>query len=428
MPDSSILPEGAHHLFTKARGSHGAWSAVYDIPFLLDRQPPQISYAIRSVPDRYNGTCLDLNISGNYAPPMLNNLRLSVDGKPLDLTTDNGQVSYSATSENLEIDWPWLLRKNIRKSKDGDTLTLTLDGIADAAGNEAPAMQIPIKLDFKNDKQPPAVLPLQNTTNFLAYAPQFHAMQDFFNSVLQITAQEPQQENGCVFVPFRCQSGDNAFLARKFSEKPWDPEAFPWLAISVRIEGEFAAGVAPFDLRLRPSANLPEQAVKPKNNDTYVWNLPTADNQPFAVGHVDWKPGQWVDLLVNVRDLLRDQSKLPKACTLRDVVLHFPPKAKFTLQVRGMAILAPWNPADVLKFRAYDLNGVAGLVWQNGGKSTKTGIRPAALTLPPDDAQWLKLRVADRPGNLSQVFMIPLPPNAAPIPENLSPFVDVEDF
>ena len=146
------------------------------------------------------------------------------------------------------------------------------------------------------------------------------------------------------------------------------------------------------------------------------------------VGHVDWKPGQWVDLLVNVRDLLRDLLKQPKACALREVAFAFPPKAKLSFQIRGMAILAPWSAADVLKFRAYDLSGIAGAVWQNGGQSTRTGIRPACLHLPPDDAQWLKLRVSDRPGNLTPVFMVPLPPNTAPVPENMPPDVDVEDY
>ena len=271
------------------------------------------------------------------------------------------------------------------------------------------------------------MLPVQNTTNLLVCASYFHAMRDFFNNSKQITALETLQENGCSFVPFRCAGDDQASLSRQFSDKPWDPEAFPWLALSVRIVGDFAAGAAPFELRLTPSGNLPEQAVKPKNGNAYRWNLPTTDNQPFALGHANWKPGPWVDLLVNVRDLLRDQSGLTNACPLREVALVFPAKAKCTLQVRGMAILAPWGPSDVLKIRAYDLNGIGGLVWQNGGKSDKTGIRPARLTLPPDDAQWLKLRVADRPGNLSQVLLFPMPPKAAPIPENLPLTVDVED-
>ena len=427
VPDLSTLPEGTHHLFAKARGASGAWSAVSDIPFLLARQPPQVTCSVHSISNRYNGTCLDIDIVGNPAPPLVRDLRLSFLGKPLDLTTDNGRYSYLANGVHLEIDWPWLLRKSLRNYKDGDTLTLLLDGIADAARNATPALEIPIKLAFANDQQPPTVLPLQHTTNLLVYAPQFHGMQDFFNDSRQVTALEPLHENGCSFVPFRCMGGDNqASLSRQFAGHPWDPEDYPWLALSVRIDSELAGGAAPFELRLLPSG-LTEQAAKPKNGNAYVWSLPTTENQPFVVGHADWKPGQWVDLLVNVRDLLRDRCKLSKACPISELSLVFPAKARCTLQVRGMAILAPWGPADVLKFRAYDLNGIGGLVWQNGGKAAKTGIRPARLTLPPDDAQWLKLRVADQPGNLSQVFMIPLPPNDAPIPENLPLEVDVEE-
>ena len=428
VPDLSTLPEGLHHLCTRAYGSSGTASAVYDIPFLLARHPPAVSYTIKSVPDRYNGTCLELAIAGRHAPPLLRNLRLSLDGTPLDLTTDNGQFSYTATAAQLEIDWPWLLRKSLRNAKDGDVLTLLLDGITDAAGNEAPPQQIPLKVDFANDKQPPAVLPLQHTTNLLVYTPQFRSPQDFFTSMPQVMAQEPQTENGCQFVPFHCDGGDHAGLWRNFVDQPWDPEAFPWLAISVRIAGGFAAGTAPFDLQLRPAENLPDVAVKPALGAAYLWSLPGIDNQPFVLGHLDWKPGQWVDLLINVRDLLRDQTKLPRACTLREIALIFPPRAKFTLQVRGMAILAPWGPADVLKFNAYDINGIAGLVWQNGGHSAKTGLRPACLTLPPEDAQWLKVRVSDRPGNLTPVFMVPLPPHTVPMPDNLPPDVEEEDF
>jgi len=423
-PDLSVLPDGCHHMVMRAHGAHGTWSTVSDIPFLIARQPPHVAFDVRSVPDRYNGTCLDIFLTGKTAPPLLRNLRLSLDDKPLDLTTDNGRYSCNATNVHLEIDWPWLLRREIRNHKDGDTLLLTLDGMTDAAGNDAAPLHIPIRLDLAADKQPPTVLPLQPTTNLLVFAPQFHAQQDFFNHARQIVARESQKENGCSFVPFRCQGEgrDAPSLSRRFTEQPWDPEAFPWLAMSVRIEGPYSADTAPFALQLRPCA------TSQTNNPAFLWSLPLTDHQPFVIGPVDWKPGKWVDLLVNVRDLLRNQCKTNKACTLREIAFLFPPKARFTLQVRGMAILAPWEPSDALKFKAYDLSGIGGLVWQNGGKSAKTGIRPACLTLPPEDAPWLKLRVADRQGNLSQVFMVPLPPNAAPIPDNLPLEVDVEDF
>ena len=266
------------------------------------------------------------------------------------------------------------------------------------------------------------------TTNVLVLAPCFRSTQDFFNNFQLVTGQPAQQENGCSFVPFRCLGGPSAYLARQFSDKPWNPEAFPWLAVSVRIEGEFPPGAAPFTLQFRPTPAGADKGARPKNGVAYTWELPKTDGQPFVVGHVDWRPGRWNDLLINVRDLLREQTKQPEACAVREVGLHFGEKAGFTLQVRGMAILAPWGPGDVLRFQAYDLNGVAGLRWQNGGKSAKTGIRPASVVLPADDAQWLKVRVADTPGNLSPVYMIPVPPRAAAAAGNQPLEVDVENF
>jgi hypothetical protein len=427
-PDLSGLPEGAHHFVTRARDAAGAWSADYDLPFLLDRQPPVVTHALRDVPDRYNGTCLGLAIQGGFAPPVVRNLRFTCDGKPLDLGSDNGTFNYAGAEVGFEIDWPWLLRKARKDRKDGDTLTIVVDGIADAAGNEAPAYTIPIRLSFANDKQPPAVNPPAATTNLLAWSPQFKRLQDFFNTSQHVSALEAQQENGFWFVPFRNTGGTGAYLGRQSLDRPWDVEAFPWLALSVRLEGEgVPAGTnAPFALRLRPH-NLPEGAVKPKDGTSYVWDLPTADGQRFILGRADWRPGRWNDVLINVRDLLRAEAGTRKAPSVRQLDLAFPPQARFTIQIRGCAILAPWGAADALRFQAYDLSGVAGLAWQNGGKCASTGLRPARVALPPDDARWLKLRVADRVGNLSPVFMVPLPPPAAPIPETLPLEVDVEN-
>lgn len=418
-PDLTALPEGAHHFLTKARSAHGAWSAVYDLPFLIDRQSPRVQTAIRDVPDKYNGTCLDIDIQGDYAPPVARNLRLSCNGQALDLNTDNGQFTYGPASLHLEIDWPWLLRKICQRSQDGDTLDVRLEGLTDAAGNEAPPTSIPIKLDFKNDKQPPAVLPLSRPANMLVFAPVLRGLSDFFNTSQEVSVRETQQENGSRFIPIQTSGDDSAYVARQFSERGWDVEAYPWLAVSFRVAGDLPADVAPFTLQFRPTSKMPDHAEPPKNGKFYTWTLPATDGKPFVVGHVDWRRDHWNDLLINARDLLREQTRTPQSCNVRELFFHFPEKAKYTFQVRGAAILAPWGANDVLKIQAYDLSGVAGLVWQNGGKSTQTNLRPARLTLPPDDAQWLKLRVADRHGNLTEAYLVPLPPPAAPIPEAL---------
>jgi len=416
-PDLSAIPEGTHHLVIKARSSRGAWSSVSDLPFILDRQPPRVRSAIRSVPDRYNGTCLDLDIEGDYAPPVVRNLRLTCNGEALDLTTDNGQFAYGPASVHLEIDWPWLLRNLCQKCQDGDTLDVHLEGVVDAAGNEAPPVSIPIKIALKNDKQPPAVLPLERPANMFVFAPALRNLSDFFNHSESVSVRESQQESGSRFLPITCSGDENAYVARQF-EKSWNVESFPWLAISFRTAGDLPEGVAPFTLQLQPPNKLPENAEPPKGK-FYTWTPPATDGKPFVVGHVDWRPGHWNDLLINVRDLMRQQTKLARSCNVRELYLRFPEKTKYTLQIRGAAILAPWGPNDTLKIQAYDLSGVAGLVWQNGGQSDQTTLRPARLTLPPDDAQWLKLRVADRHDNLTEAYLVPIPPAASAIPENL---------
>ena len=419
MPDVLVLPEGIHHLVTQARNTSGVWSVVYDLPFVVDCVPPKVSWKIRSVPDRYNGTCLDIDIAGTLAPPVLGELRLSCNDKPLDLADDNGCVRFGPASAHLEIDWPWLLRTCRQGHKNGDTLVLTLDGITDAAGNVAPAVNIPITLALADDSQPPAVLPPPPTTNFLVFAPVLDHAQNIFDVFHHVTAQEPRQENDSLFTALRRTDGDESFVSHDFAKNPWKTEDFQWLALSLRIEGDgLPPGVAPLALRLRLQ----------DGTDEINWPLPIADGQPFAMGHVDWRPGRWNDLLVNVRDLLCNHAQQLRAGNVREMALVLTNAARGTVQIRGLAILAPWGTNDVLRLQSYDLNGVAGLSWQNGGKSAKTGLRPARLVLPPDDAQWLKVRVADRLGNLSHVFMIPTPPSAAPVPDNLPLEVDVENY
>lgn len=427
-PDLSALPEGTHHLVVQARGTRGAWSSVSDLPFLLDRQAPKASCQIRQTPERYNGTCLDLDIEGEFAPPVLRELRLSCNGQKVDLTSDNGQFSCTSHGAHFEIDWPWLLRKFRRDCRDGDVLNLRLDGIVDAAGNEAPSLPIPITLTFSDDKQPPAVQPPATPANFLVFAPVFRASQDFFTSYQGMAPQPPQEENGSRFVAFRGAGIEKPFLARGFHDKGWNPETFPWLAVSVRFEGETGSRGAPFTLHVTPANNQPEGAAKPANGKDYIWEVPLADGQPFLVGHVDWRPGQWNDLLINVRDLLRAQMKTKQAGPVKDVGVFFADKTRAVVHVRAMAILAPWSGPDLFKLQAYDINGIAGLVWQNGGHSTLTGLRPARLSLPPQDPNWLRVRVSDKPGNLTPLFMLPMPPGGAPVAADLPVEVPVESL
>jgi hypothetical protein len=427
LPDTSALPEGVHHLLVRARNARDVWSEVYDVPFLVDCHPPQITCALRSTPELYNGVGLQVVIRGDYAPPVTRAMRLTLDGKPLDLTKDNGTLSGNATCMQFEIDLPWLLRRQLRSSTNGDTFNLSLEGVSDSASNLAQTAQIPIQVVYSNDATPPTVLlPLKFPTNLLVCAPQFRQGQDFFNSRSQATVLDPQQDKDSRFLAYRLSGQENTTLSRVFSN-PWDPEAFPWLAISLRLDGEIPTSGVPVEVWLRPAA-VPAEAAKPANGNAYTLGLGASNSASFVLGKVNWKAGQWNDLLVNARAFLREQSKMPKGLPLRELLLCFPGKAKFTVHVRAAAVLAPWGADSLLKFRAYDFSGVAGLVWQGRGTSPSCGLRPARIQLPADDPLWLRVRVADRAGNQTSAFLFPVPPGGLAVPESLPAEVEVEDF
>jgi hypothetical protein len=424
-PDTSALAEGVHHVVLQARDRRGAWSAVADIPFLLDRTPPTVTQGVRET-SRYNGTCLDVALEGGVALPVLRNLKVTCNGTPVDLNGDYGQAALTASGLRLELDWPRLLRRELRTVQDGHNLSLAFDGITDLAGNPVPRFEAPIKVDFASDRCPPALLPLHACANILAWQPVCRAANDFF-SQLQVQNSTLKSSNGVAFVDFHPADGAaGSWLARNFQEQPWDSEKHPWLALSVKVSGQ--SGTDPrlalrFQLR-----NPPDEAKRQKKekDSPYVLYLPaTPGANPFVQGRTDWRADEWQDILVDVRGYLRAETGLAQAPAIRTLALVFPEGGKQNLQLRAAAVLAPWGADDVLKFRAYDMSGLRGLVWQGGGALTGLGIRPSRLKVPAEDALWLKVRIADRPGNLSDFFFIPIPPGS--VGNALPAEVPVED-
>jgi hypothetical protein len=408
-PDLAALPEGIHHLVLQARDRRDAWSPVADIPFMLDRTPPTVSHGVRAT-SRYNGTCIDAAWEGGVAMPVLRNLKIESNGRAVPLSGNVGQTTVTAGGLRLELDWTQLLRRELNQANDGQILRLSFDGVTDLAGNQAPKFEVPMRVDFASDKQPPVLLPFQTGTNILAWQTVFRTATDFFN-LLQVRTSTPQSSNGISYVEYLPISSDaNSSLGRSFQDQPWNVEKHAWLALSLRLNNQ--TGVDPkLSLRFQPGP-LTEKAQRPKNG-IYTLQLPaTPGANPFVHGPTQWRPGEWQDILIDVRGFLRAESGLPEAPAVRVLTLLFPAGGKQNIQMRAAAILSPWGAEDVLKFRAYDLCGLRGLVWQGGGTSACMGARPSRLKLPADDAIWLKVRLADRPGNLSDFIFIPIPPGS----------------
>ncbi len=408
-PDISKLSEGLCHLIVRAHDAAGNISTVSDVPFLLDRTPPVVKYAVVET-TKYNKTALNLTIDGGYAMPSLRGLGLTCNGKQLNLVDDTtGVASFSEAGINLEINWPWLLRRQLQQAKHGDILKLSFEGVADIAGNSLERIDVPITLDIANDKTPPTVELTGRPKNINSWLPQISNLSAFFQRIQLDSISTLVTEDGSVVTAFNALDNGSSCLVNNFRNDPgWKVSQSGWLGLSIRTMSADKAAAPNVELRLLPRA-LPNEATKPDKGKHYVISLKNSDS-PYVHGKLNWYAGEWQNIMIDVAGFLCNATGLKEAPDIRDVIVAFADKETRSYQIRAAAIMAPYGEKDIVRFRAYDISGVEGLKW-SGGSSTKLSLRPS---LVPRDAGsvWLDVRVADRSGNLSQLYMIPVPPVA----------------
>jgi len=410
-PDPDKIGDGFHHLLVRARDRRNLWSQPADVPFICDRVPPKATPAIVPV-DNYNGSCLRLALEAHVAPPVINNIRLTCLGVPLPLASDNGFCSIGQGRVDYEIDWIWLLRNQLATAKNGDVLPITVDGIADAAGNTVPPLKIDIPLNLAADTRPPTVLPPAKTDNVLWGDYTLPALTPFFTESRNIVAVTTNTPDGRV-VEIALAGEGNAYIQHPFSPA-WDPDKFPYLAVSFRTFAPLE-GHRPFTIAFNTGPRRP-RGIK----DAHTLDLTEPKHLAYVIGKADCKPGEWNDIIINVRDFLRDETEEHKDTPdLTYVSFCLTKRMKNNkMQLRSVSILAPWNSDHLIPIKAYDLNSVTGLVWP-GGTSPLTGIRPANLDLPAGDPNWFRFRIGDRRGNLTDTWMIPIPPETKKTKANL---------
>jgi len=416
-PDLAAIPDGVHHLLVRARDTRNLWSHPADVPFMLDRAQPAVSHAVNAV-EKYNGSSLTLTITDPVAPPVLNTIRFTCLGTPLPLDTDNGFCSVGQGRLTYELDWIWLLRNQLASAKHGDVLPVSVGGITDAAGNAVPPLRIDIPINLEADKRPPTILPPAATGNMLWTEPALTQLQPFFTETQNITAKTVASAEGNVLeiVP----KGEGGTFIRHSFSPVWDPDNFQWLAISFRAV-DTPKGIRPFTVAFNTGPRRP-RGIK----DAHTLNLTDTNHLAYVTGSMNAQTGQWNNILINVRDFLRDETEERKNTPdLTYLSFFFPPKVKgCKIQFRSLSILAPWNSDHLIPLKAYDLSSSRAR-GGGGGGAEQTGIRPANLTLPPADPHWFLFRISDRRGNLTDTWMIPIPPGSEKTKANLPGFEPV---
>ncbi len=420
-PAVTAMDEGIHHLVVRARDAAGNPSAVADLPFMLDRTPPAVGHAVVAT-ESYNKTCVNLTLEGGLAIPSLRSLQLTCNGAPLNLASDNGRAFLSASGIRLEIDWPWLLRRSLQTAKHGDRFILAFAGITDIAGNAVPRFEIPITLDTANDKTPPSVLALERPGNVNAWMPLLANPAEFFHQIQTDGMESKTAEDGSLVAEFKTFENGSAVLRRNYRTEPgWETDKHGWFGLSLRTLPGDSMPAPVVQVHFTPRA-LPEKAAKPKRGGAYTLTLATVAH-PAVSGAVTWKAGEWQNILINVHAFLRAETGIEAVPDIRGIAVAFPDKRSRVFQIRSVALLAPYGEKDIVRFRAYDVSGIAGISW-SGGRSDRLAIRPSQAARL-QHAAWLDIRVADRSGNRSPVYMIPVPP--VPLPGNPPAEVAGED-
>jgi hypothetical protein len=410
-PDLAKIPDGIHHLLVRARDNRNLWSQPADLPFLCDRVPPKVTTSVTPA-EKYNGSSLNLVLEARVAPPVINNIRLTCLGTPLALASDNGFCAIGQGSVTYEIDWIWLLRRQLATAKHGDVLPISVDGIADAAGNTLAPLKIDIPLDLESDKRPPTILPVTKTDNVLWSEPALTALLPFFSETRNLEGSTVNTPEGRV-VEITPSGEGGSHIQHPFAPV-WDPDKYPFLAVSFRTLAPLN-GHRPFTIAFHTGPRRP-RGIK----DAHTLDLTLTNHLAFVTGSVECKTGEWNDVIINVRDFLRYETEERKDTPdLTYVSFYFSPKLKGAkIQFRSLAILAPWTSDHLIPLKAYDLSSIKGLVWP-GGESELTGIRPANLALPAADPNWFRFRVSDRRGNLTDSWLIPIPPGSEKTKANL---------
>jgi hypothetical protein len=395
------IADGIHHLLVRAKDNRGLWSHPSDTPFILDSKSPAVNHEIKSVPN-YNGSCLNLSITDTVAPPIINDLSFTCNGTTLDISKDNGFCNIGQGNIDMQIDWIWTLRKILMDTPHGTQLPLTISGITDAAGNQLPPYVAKIPIDKQSDKRPPTLLPQKPPSNTYSWNPTFTDVKQFFTRYPYVNLETVETEDGAV-LQISYKNKSSTYLQRSFPSSYWNTEKYPFLSISFRtIAKPYKSSPYKFTLH-----NADKRA--PGNLAKITLTLTDPQHQKFIHGKISTEPGEWNDLIINIRDFLRAQTDEKKAFTVRYLTAYICGRSKGSVaQIRSISILAPWTSKSTLDYVAYDLNGIKKREWQ-GGYVDKI-IKPADVKPATDDPHWMRIRFEDGAGNKAPLQMVPLLP------------------
>ncbi len=417
-PDLGKLPDGVHHLLLKAQDSLGAESAVTDLPFLLDRKPLQVSHRfVDSKDPLLNGVELQVSLdNAALSPWAIEDAVFLVAGKERKLDTWSNRFAHQAAQDSLYLNYPMILRPELNQAADGDEIELAIDNIVDGAGNASARYSIPVKIDYKSDKQGPSweqlimpktVLYFNNWDGRRSDTLAFKALPAHRSGDVQVYNKAGQSP--CLI---NYAYNKRSQISR---EVKWQPEQFPYLAFRLRLSAV-------------PEKMLLHVLLTTSGDVVYTISLTRPRKNVLELNRkqeFDWKPGTWQNFNFNVREMFLEAGLTAEE--MQKITIKSIDFRRLRVEGREQLMLDDFfvyglpekaDTVDELKWHAFDKSGLAGLelnafdqnakeLWQQSYKVSEP-LDLQALRAKSTGLTWLSCAAKDKAGNLSIPFWLPL--------------------
>ena len=413
-PSLGGLRDGVHHLLLKATSGSGSESSVTDIPFLLDTKPMEVfRFIVKSRNLIANHSVLNvLFLTEGGAPPVLDDLEIRWNDDPIrmDFGPLYGTMSSHGHDIRLSLNWPYVFRKRLDRMNDGDRANIVVAKIRDGAGNVTRDVSVPVRIDYKSDKNPPNIVPPRYKRNVL------------LASVLQGRNKPPREiavkghnageivrdKNGEPYLT--CPIHPRVPVARGMEPprhipsviytirgRKWDLAAHPYLSFRMRIPSIPKNAKASISLlaQTRVGPRVIPLLGKPKGPG--IVPLPN---------RIEWRDNAWENITIDLASLLektaydREFRKM-RVTKLAFVCDGFATEKTFHLQNLYIYAALPNPPSPLLD--AYDASGIKGFSW-TGPDALEEEVHARALDLEG----WAEIRAHDKAGNVSPPLRAPL--------------------
>ena len=407
VPDLASLTNGICHMFVKAVGNNSSESAVTDVPFLLAAGKIKASYTFDTSDEpEHNGSILSVSIDAAGAPLDAKALELRWNGRKVDVSSFGSSIARSGNTEQLLLNWPYIFRKQLRSSSDGQIADITVANIRNGAGTACANLIVPLTINYGKDRRPPTLLPTKFPPNVMwctGWESQARDASQFRNAsgVTTTLVRKPDEEP---YLEVKSTT-TKGYVAHQFSDRKWSLKEYPFLAFRVRIPKPASGyGNGP-RLTLRLMSDKRHSYLIPITHTSYRHRRYVHTDIPE---NLDQEPDIWHSITIDFREAL--QSQLPSSDIDRLQITQLAlvqDGTKLPFHLQSLYIFSAGRPEDKVTVDAFDVSGIDGVAVEFIGHTDDMEISAASLGVQTMRWGWLLLRARDKAGNLSTPIRVP---------------------